>query len=190
MRKLTKCALALSTALLVTSCESIEKKYEIPTYRLVNSFDAVQAGQLIMAEGTAKIKGNALLKQKGGTVVTCAGNDVSLIPYTEYANERLTVLYRNAAKGYNPYYGRIYKFSGDEQNYKAYQKHSTCDSDGKFEFDNLKEGTYFVITSVTWKIQKYISKYSKYPTERTEGGNLIQKVQVKQGETKNIVMTY
>ncbi|HHW7508036.1 TPA: hypothetical protein ACU21B_001897 [Mannheimia haemolytica] len=189
MNNLIRLVLAGMTISTLSGCTPISYEEPIPQYTFKNSFDAVQAGQLILGEGTAKIKGNAFLKQKGGTVVTCAGNEVQLIPYTEYANERLSLIYGNVTKGYNSYYGRSFKFVNDDKNYHTYKKKTVCDSEGKFEFDNLKEGTYFVSTEVSWKISKYLTKYSEYPTEVTEGGYLLQQVQVNKDDSKSIVLT-
>ncbi|QLB18244.1 hypothetical protein A6B41_01585 [Mannheimia granulomatis] len=36
---------------------------------------------------------------------------------------------------------------------------------------------------------KYLTKYSEYPTEVTEGGYLLQQVQVNKDDSKSIVLT-
>jgi hypothetical protein len=47
------------------------------------SFDA-EDHRSFEGSGTATIKGQAFLRQKGGGVVTCAGSDVKLMPATNY----------------------------------------------------------------------------------------------------------
>lgn len=54
--------------------------------------------QAQLARGDGEIRGNAFMMQRGGGVVTCAGNEVYLIPHNDYAAERLGALYDGEIK--------------------------------------------------------------------------------------------
>lgn len=71
-------------------------------------FDPNQ-GRCILSRGSSTIQGQAFLRQAGGGVVTCAGEEVSLLPATPYQVERMTIIYgstqggrRTSAIGYAP----------------------------------------------------------------------------------------
>lgn len=151
-----------------------------PEHVMKNEFDIEQARNL-MKSGNNKIIGNAFFRQQGGGVVTCAGNTVTLIPATNYAEERMSYLYNSKEKGLNPvHYGdnllREYKFVPDSTNYHALMKETVCDSSGIFKFNNIADGSFFITVAVDWRAQY------------TNGGVLMQKVAVKNGETKEVIM--
>ncbi|MDU4465519.1 hypothetical protein [Haemophilus parahaemolyticus] len=147
-------------------------------HTMINKFNEQQAKNQLK-EGSSRIEGNAFLRQNGGGVVTCAGQEVTLIPFTEYANEKLKVSYLSEDKGYQDWVYGNYKFNNEDPNYVKYMKTAVCDSQGKFTFDKLSAGTYFVVTAVKWQVGYYL-----------QGGSLMQKVTLAKGDTKNIVMSY
>ncbi|ERF79486.1 hypothetical protein [Gallibacterium anatis] len=146
-------------------------------HTMKNKFDVKQA-QAQLKEGSAKLEGSAFLRQNGGGVVTCAGQEVLLFPYTDYANEKLSLIYGGTDRGISAWYTTQYKFSNEDPNYPNYKKTSFCDAQGKFVFDKLSAGTYFAITNVSWTVG-----YER------QGGFLMQKVTLNKGEVKTIVMS-
>lgn len=79
MRKL----IAIASISLLASCAAPTK-----TVLLKSQFDAKEtATHLVDGENT--IKGSGLIRQNGGGVVTCAGQQVWLVPATDYAKERI-----------------------------------------------------------------------------------------------------
>ena len=63
--------------------------------------------------------------------------------------------------------------------YRSHQRETICDIDGKFEFQNVAAGSYFVVTRVTWTIS-----YS------TQGGSLMVPITFSgRDELKSIVLT-
>lgn len=143
---------------------------------LTASFDIEQA-KYIQDKGNNTIKGNAFLKQNGGGVVTCAGNGVDLIPITEYAKERIGKIYSNTEKGFSQ--NRGITFNPNSNDYRKYMKNTVCDSQGNFKFENIADGDYFITTVVTWNVGSM-----------PQGGGLMQKVSLKNGELKEIVLAY
>ena len=55
----------------------------------INSPFNAQEASIINKEGKNTITGSALIKRNDGQTVTCSGEEVYLIPYTAYANERI-----------------------------------------------------------------------------------------------------
>ncbi|AHG83073.1 Lipoprotein [Bibersteinia trehalosi USDA-ARS-USMARC-189] len=148
-------------------------------YTMKSKFNASQAEKQLK-QGTANITGSAFLKQRGGSVVTCAGEEVVLVPYTDYANEKMSLIYGNTEKGFHNSKSTQYKLSGEDPEYRKFVKFTTCDAQGKFSFNNLADGTFFITTKVQWSVHY----------QNSEGGYLMQKVSLKKGENKDIVLSY
>ena len=58
-----------------------------------------------------------------------------------------------------------------------------CDVDGKFEFEKVGDGSFFVVSSVVWGVDGRNGIINYY------GGGMMLPVTVKNGETKKIVVT-
>ena len=163
--------LVLLSLFIITGCVPQQQNIN-----LTNTFDVEQAKKALVS-GNNTIKGNSFLKQNGGGVVTCAGNGVDLIPNTEYAKERIRNLYNNTERGFRGY--NAIAFIPDNQDYHTFMKKTTCDSQGNFKFDNVADGDYFITTTVIWTVG-----YAP------QGGALMQKVSVNNGELKEIVLAF
>ena len=57
-----------------------------PAYVIVNDFNTEESAY-ILEEGSFSIQGSAFLRQRGGGVVGCQGNVVTLFPTTRYMTE-------------------------------------------------------------------------------------------------------
>ena len=73
-------------------------------------------------------------------------------------------------------------FVPDDLRFHQLSRKNVCDVDGKFEFDNVAEGDYFVVTKIIWG-------NPEEPEMQTEGGNLMQKISVKGGKKFKIVLS-
>ena len=166
----TKIILSAVVGLFMSGCA--------PTVVSINSEFNAQEAEWFLEEGNNTIKGSALLRQAGGGVITCAGNDVAIKPYTEYGSERITALYGNNVNGFKNIIRRI-KLEEAPQQYWKFGKGKPCNAQGFFEFNNLPDGTYFITTTIVWSITQH----------RKSGGSLMQKVEVSGGETKEIVLS-
>lgn len=152
-----------------------------PTIMTVNSQFNEQKTKELLISGSNTIKGSALIRQSGGGIVSCAGNWVRLIPATLYAKERIKKIYGNLERGYNSagFSGKKIKFTNTPQKYLELSKKTQCDTQGYFEFSNVSDGSFFVTTSILWKVNNYFH----------EGGDLMKKIDVSSGVVKNIVMS-
>ncbi len=82
MKTLLKIA-TVATVFMLAGCATTPT-----TVNLVYAFDVGKAKALLV-KGPNTIKGSALMRQRNGGVVTCAGYKAYLVPYTEYAAERM-----------------------------------------------------------------------------------------------------
>jgi len=128
--------------------------------------------------GSGQISGQAFLRQNGGGVVTCAGQDVTLVPAGAFARERITAIYGNMNGG------RINVFQsanqeGVDPQYFALMRTTSCDAEGDYEFNGLAAGAYYVTTSVLWTVPGQFVP---------EGGAMSKLVQLGSGESKRVLL--
>ena len=92
----------------------------------------------------------------------------------------MLALYRYTEKGYRPIQLSFAKtfFANENLEYQKTIRNTTCDAQGFFKYEKVPDGDYFVVTTITWKSSAY----------SFEGGSLMQKVRVKSGEIKEIVL--
>jgi len=140
-------------------------------------FEEGEARELL-APGTSTIKGSAFARQRGGGIVTCAGKQVFLIPGTFYAQERLGAIYRTPEGGPLTVVP-VPRFVPDPPAYRELTRSTKCDAQGSFQFDNVKGGRFFVVTEVAWEV-----------SGAQQGGFVMQKVQVKDGTTETVVISF
>lgn len=170
MKKLTLLIAFLTT---LAGCKDVLTT-EITTK---NEFSAKEASY-VLKKGNNTISGNAFMRQGGGGVVTCAGSDVTLLPITAYSKERIDTLYgdENFSSAYNLQYIRFVPEAPKE--FREYSKKTVCNSSGDFEFKNVPNGKYYIQTNVVWN-----AGYS------LQGGGLLATVDVKNGESVELVMS-
>lgn len=151
---------------------------QIQTIPLSESFDEEKA-QSMIEPGPNTVSGSALIRQDGGGIVTCAGNEVYLVPATAYAKERVSYLYANYTKGYKPYMQAMrIQFTPDEPAYRSLTKQTRCDAQGNFEFTDVANGDFYLSTHIVWNVS-----YTK------QGGMLMQRVMLNDGQHEKVVMT-
>lgn len=122
-----------------------------------------------LQKGTSSITGQAFLKTVGGEVRYGAGNTVKLIPVTPYNTE----VWQASMKG------ETIKI---DSRWEDYNKNTTADGSGNFEFNNLPAGEYFLECEIYWHVP------GPYGMEKT--GDIIKKqVKVSDGEKIKVIMT-
>ena len=170
---------AIACVLMLNACAPIQ--VNLPEFNESHA-------KMLLKDGKNTIVGSAFLKQQDGYIQSCAGSVVELIPATDYAKSRINRLYEiDQRKFYIPTNERLKFISQkdtDEANYIDLRKRTVCDIDGKFEFENVHDGSFFVGTYVTWIIYN-----NGYSTTAVAGGPIVLPVTVKNGQTKKIVVT-
>lgn len=97
---------------------------------------ALKAG---IAPGHAIVRGQAFSKTVGGDVKYGAGNDILIVPNTEYASQCIALL--SAAPGTTC----VVKI-------KPYVRTVKADGEGRFEVTDLKPGSYVLSTIISWGV--------------------------------------
>jgi len=147
----------------------------------VNQFDPSEV-EWSKASGDNTITGQAFVRQNGGGVVTCAGEDVQLTPRSAYNTERVINTFGSADKpGYRTFSSLLGGKVAEESNAaaKTFTRITSCDAEGDFSFENLPSGDYFLGTAVRWQVPNGFIP---------EGGGLFAPVSVSGGETKRVLM--
>lgn len=157
----------------------------IPTKEIkLNSTLDKELANKLLAPGKNTIRGSALMRQVGGGTVTCAGEEVTLIPATYYAEERMQNIFGNTtgkAKSFQEIMveGKAV-FVNDDPDYRKLTKKTICDPQGFFNFEKVADGEFFVATRISWKANPNINI--------PEGGLLFKRVKVGGGEKVEVVL--
>lgn len=114
------------------------------TRTLETTFDP-QAASFIHTSGNGRIEGQAFLRRNDGVVVYAAGSHVTLIPATAYADERIAQVYGSGKRAYLGV-----DFQNDDPRFHDHTRSTKADGEGRFVFDALARGRYYVVTSVYW----------------------------------------
>lgn len=173
--RLTTPAAFLALALL-TGCATAEA----PRLTIAEPFNA-EAGAWASMPGHNTIKGDALLRTRGGDVKTCAGLDVELIPATPYTTEYVTRRYGGPSGGYADRYSVLRGVYVLAPGFFAQTVKKVCTAQGGFAFEGLADGDYFVTATVTWEVPG--ADYS------LQGGEITKRVSVSGGEVKAVTLT-
>ena len=136
--------------------------------------------------GTNVVEGSGFLRQRGGVVVTCAGEAVTLtLSYAKTAYER----------EWESLSGAVKRLTELDPAYVAFREElrkskrtiwTTCDVQGRFRFANVPSGNYEIETTVEWYVP---SQYGG----STEGGkikNVLSIPEGSEGQTYSVVVNY
>lgn len=131
-------ALCAALPLALSACNSAQPE---------GRFDAAEAA-FIRQEGKATIEGQAFLRDQQGHVNVryASGEIVRLVPATSYARERFSRFY--GQRKFIP--ALLMPAPAPEADYAAYTRTTKTGSTGRFTFDKIAPGRYFVTTQLTW----------------------------------------
>lgn len=170
-------SIALTGCTTLSSDIAAFKQSTIQTVNLPTPFDPEQAA-FILEQGSATITGTSTIKDSVGEVITCAGNNVYLVPVNEYSRERFTYLFGGSAKGFSPdEVIRKIKFKPDPPEFRKYMRVGTCNYIGQFSFKNVPAGRYYIGTNI-------ISEIDGYNT--IDGGAYAKEITLKKGQSLHI----
>lgn len=157
-------ATALAASIFAAGCVAA------PT--IETTFNPAEAA-FINETGSGTISGQAFLRRNDGVVVYAAGSEVHLVPKSTYADERIQALYRGGKfNGYVP------APKNTDPQYLAMTKTTKANGEGRFSFENLADGDYYVLTQVTW-----------LAGDIRQGGSLMEPVSIRNGRSVDIIMT-
>jgi hypothetical protein len=132
-----------------------------------------KAAAFIHKEGKAKIEGHAFVRRPDNAVENAVGQTVRLIPVTPYSEARFAQFY--GGKRFLPAW-QIPKIEADPE-YASYTRTTTSESNGRFRFENVAPGKYYIATQIMWRPKGNLFQ---------EGGALWDMVTVTGKETKAI----
>jgi hypothetical protein len=161
---ITKFSLAVCMAVLLAACTTVGT--------LNSTFDP-NAAAFVKAQGKGTITGQAFLRRNDGIVVYGAGSDVILVPKTAYSDERFAQIY---GSGKVSMFGRTFK--NDDPTYYEFSRKTVADGEGRFVFDGVADGQYYLTTNVVWMVQ-----YAQ------QGGALMERVTIKDGQPVTVIMS-
>lgn len=127
-------------------------------------------------EGTGVVVGQAFLRLAGGGAMRAAGRTVYLRPVTSYSTEffeRSTLNYERL----EPSDPRSHRF----------QRSTIADADGRFRFEGLPAGEYYVACYIEWEVPT--GTYYGGVATRKEGGSAYGRVRVEEGQVASVVVT-
>jgi hypothetical protein len=171
--------------LIVTAAFGLLSACAVPQATPVTLSTAFNAAEVAWANGQGNntITGSAVLRTVGGDPKTCAGFAVTLTPVSTYSSEIMAQQFGSTTSGFIHEYS--IKNVSPESAYFETQRSTTCDAQGRFVFSNVPDGDWFVTTKVTWGAVQG----GRYSYVATQGGYLMQQVNVSGGQTKDIVLT-
>ncbi|MCO5090113.1 carboxypeptidase regulatory-like domain-containing protein [Bosea sp. (in: a-proteobacteria)] len=110
------------------------------------AFSAEEAA-FVKKTGSGTITGHAFRTKPSGAVVNAAGQVVRLVPTTTFARERFANLY--GQRKYVPH-GAYPRDDAIDPAYAEYTRTTKAEANGRFSFDKVAPGSYFLTTQVIW----------------------------------------
>jgi hypothetical protein len=150
----------LITSIFLSGCAEIEEVPVVTTYKPIDYIEYMKAG-------TGEITGQAFMRQKGGVVVTCAGQVVMLVP-NEGIFVEIDKIYESGKKPIKP---KV------DLNSDAVKK-TKCDAQGNFMFNHVPAGQWIIQTEVRWEAGNF-----------PQGGYLSEKIYLYAGEKVNRILS-
>ena len=173
----------LAVALALAGCRSTPETIAVST---AAAFDPAEAA-FIKKAGTTSIHGHAFWRDDKGGTTNAAGEIIRLVPATRYARERFAVLY----KGQRSLPANQVPRVDVDPKYADFTRTTRAESTGRFEFDNVAPGEYFVTAQVHYRDKDsyvQINTGSFHHRMRTgdDGGAMFETVKVSGKEEKPI----
>lgn len=107
--------------------------------------------------GSATLTGQALARIRGGSVVTCAGLKVFLVPGNAYSDAVVKELHRQFMSFNYREFVMKKTFEDSKKDLSMvikkllpYEKTAYCDAQGNFEFDHLPAGKWDLFSDLWW----------------------------------------
>lgn len=94
-------------------------------------------------KGTGVIAGLGTLRTPGGYIKTAVNEEVTLVAKTPYTDE---IVAATRTEGFFETYTNVQK----DPAYNQYRYTQTADKDGRFRFENLPAGDWYIVTRVYW----------------------------------------
>ena len=176
-------AIMFAAAFALGGCRSVPETANVATATAFNPAEAAY----IKKAGTGSIQGHAFWRDDKGGTINAAGEIIRLVPATSYARERFAVLYRGQRSLPT---SQIPRVDVDPQ-YADFTRTTRAESTGRFEFDNVAPGVYFVTSQVNYRdkdayVQLNAGSFHQRLRTGNDGGAMFETVTVSGKEEKPI----
>ena len=173
----------VAAAFALAGCRSTPETVSVAT---AAAFDSSEAA-FIKKTGKASIHGHAFWRDDKGGTINAAGEIIRLVPATKYARERFAVLYKGQR---SLPADQIPRVDVDPQ-YADFTRTTRAESTGRFEFDNVAPGEYFVTAQVRYRdkdsyVQINAGAFHQRMRTGNDGGAMFETVIVSGKEEKPI----
>ncbi len=172
-----------AAALALAGCRSTP---ETATVATAAAFDSSEAA-FIKKTGKTSIHGHAFWRDDKGGTINAAGEVIRLVPATRYARERFAALY----KGQRSLPANQVPRVDVDPLYADFTRTTRAESTGRFEFDNVAPGEYFVTAQVRYRdkdsyVQLNAGSFHQRLRTGDDGGAMFETVIVSGKEEKPI----
>jgi len=173
----------IAVGLALAGCRSTPETAVVAT---AAAFDPAEAAY-IKKTGTVSIHGHAFWRDDKGGTVNAAGEVIRLVPATKYARQRFAILYKGQR---SLPADQIPRVDVDPQ-YADYTRTTRAESTGRFEFDNVAPGEYFVTAQVRYRdkdsyVQINAGSFHHRMRTGNDGGAMFETVTVSGKEEKPV----
>ncbi|HTU64860.1 MAG TPA: nuclear transport factor 2 family protein [Steroidobacteraceae bacterium] len=121
--------------------------------------------------GDSTVTGRTSLRLRDGSLKSCAGFPVELLPVAGYSSERIFRTYASNQSGQILVEDQPPKFTPDAPDYHEYLLKGACDARGEFRFEKVPAGEYYVMTFIIWDVP------GSDPSAKT-GGAVMKRIRV------------
>jgi hypothetical protein len=178
MKTITNFACFIAIAAFAAGCVT-QTTPQVATIQPTIPFDE-SALQPFAGKGTSTITGQAFLKTTGGEVKYGAGNDVSLIPVTQYTTKRVEAFVAAS----DPIVAGILAPQHIDLRLQKYIRTVVADGSGNFEFQKIPVGDYYIVCPIFWTVAN-----PDLGITDQAGGVANTKTHIGDGETVKVVVT-
>jgi hypothetical protein len=175
MTSALRCACAAIAVMLMAGCAA-----PLPPAQMTSAFNASDVAWS-RASGTATVEGRATIAAGSAASHTCAGGEAQLLPAGTYAAEMMRIVFGSDVRGYAPLASSPRYPANIAADFKSTVRRVGCDAEGRFRFDGVPAGRWYVFSNVIWR---------PAGGEATpQGGALMQRIDVAAGTPANVLLT-
>ena len=148
------------------------------TIGLASTFSADEVSW-VLKPGNSTVTGQAFLRLKDGSLKSCTGFRIELLPAGEYASERIFKTYRNNEQGQVLLEDNPPKFTPDVRVYHDMLLKGGCNHRGEFRFEKVPAGEYYVMAFIIWE-------ENVGGVTRKTGGGVMKRIHVTPGSQLSV----
>jgi len=166
-----KCILLLTVSIFLSGCASTYTPYQPKkNYSWEDRVDFNEDEYAAYGKaGTNSIRIQAFSKTVGGNIQFAAGETVYLVPATSYSDQSVDIIIKES-KGAD-----VGLRDKADKRVNSYVRTGICDANGRYTFNNVPDGSYYVYTPVFWGEFNLSGGwvYNKFSTKNSDLSNTI-----------------